>query len=277
MSKAAARENIALAALSKRISRMEADLSVSLLERNSKGVKLTSAGYTFLQHALGILSAVDRLGSELRDYSHGIRGYVRIAANTSVVINYLFDDLRDFMQENPSVAIDVQERLSVRVVKALTDGVVDIGIYSGNIPSDNLSVFPYRSDTLVIVTPRQHPLAGRRSIRLEEALEFDFIGLEEWSAIHTLIAREATAQGRPLRVRGQVHSFEAMCRLIESSIGIGILPKRAAMPYMRRMGLAMSPLDEKWGHREIVIGVRNPDALTPSALQVLTHLRACCA
>src|SRR3990170_419079 len=123
MSKAAAREHIALAALSKRITRLEDDLEVPLLERNPRGVKLTSAGYALLQHARGLLFAIQRLGSELRDYSNGIRGYVRLAANTSAMAYYLPEELGVFMRNNPSISVDLQECLSIGVVNAVRDGI----------------------------------------------------------------------------------------------------------------------------------------------------------
>lgn len=272
MSKAAAREHIALAALSKRITKLEDDLELPLLERNPRGVNLTSAGYALLQHARGLLFAMQRLGSELRDYSKGVRGYVWLAANTTAMAYYLPEQLGVFMRDNPSVSVDLQERLSIEVVSAVRDGMADIGIFSSNIPAEKLVVFPYRRDTLVIVTPRKHPLAKYKVIRLQDALAFDFIGLEGASAIHALLAREANALGRPPRLRGQVRSFLAMCRMIQHSIGIGILPELAVMPYLRPMGLRKINLAEKWGQRELLLGVRDVRALTPSANQLLKHL-----
>lgn len=274
MSKAAIREHIALAALSKRIAGLERDLGVSLLERGARGVTLTGAGHALLQHARGVLFAVQRLGSELQDYSRGVRGYVRIAANTSAITRYLPGELRAFMRENPAIRLDVQERLSVEVVGAVKDGIADIGVFSSNIPVDRLKVFPYRKDKLVIVTPRKHPLTRKRVVRLRDALAYDFIGLESASAMHALLSREASVLGQLPRLRCQVRSFEAMCRMVQNGFGIAMLPALAVDQYLRPMELAKIELVEPWGQRELHLCVRDPDALTPSSAQLLTYLRA---
>jgi DNA-binding transcriptional LysR family regulator len=273
MPKAAARENIALAALSKRIAGLESDLDVSLFERSARGVALTGPGHALLQHARGVLFAVERLGSELKDYSRGVRGYVRIAANTSAITRYLPEELRKFMQSNPGVHLDIQERLSIEVVKAVKDGIADIGIFSSNIAVDRLQTFPYRKDRLVIVTPRSHPLARKQAVRLEEALEFDFVGLEGASAIHALLSRESSILGKPPRLRCQVRSFGAMCRMVQNGFGIAILPELAVNQYLRPLHLAKIALVEEWGQRELSLCVRDLNALTPSARQLLTHLQ----
>ena len=274
MSKAAIRENIALPALSKRIARLERDLRVSLLERSARGVTLTGAGHALLQHARGVLFAVQRLGSELREYSMGVRGYVRIAANTSAITRYLPSELRAFMRENPAVRLDVQERLSIEVVSAVKDGIADIGVFSSNIPVDRLKIFPYRKDQLVIVTPKKHPLTRKRVIRLQDALTYDFIGLESASAMHALLSREASILGKLPRLRCQVRSFEAMCRMVQNGFGIAMLPELAVDQHLRPMDWAKIELAEDWGQRELHLCVRDLDALTPSTSQLLTYLRA---
>jgi DNA-binding transcriptional LysR family regulator len=274
MSKAAVRESIALPALSKRIAKLESDLDVQLLERNARGVTLTGAGHALLQHARGVLFAVQRLGSELQDYSKGVRGYVRIAANTSTITRYLPAELLRFMQSNPAIRLDIQERLSVEVVNAVKDGIADIGIFSSNIPVNRLQVFPYRKDQLVIVIPKKHPLARKKTVRLQEALRYDFVGLESASAMHALLSHQASVLGRAPRLRCQVRSFEAMCRLVQNGFGIALLPELAVTQYLKQMDLAKIQLAENWGLRELSLCVRDVDALTPSALQLLTFLQS---
>src|SRR3546814_19155170 len=76
-------------------------------------------------------------------------------------------------------------------------------------PAEDLQVFPYREDRLVLVTPREHVLAGRAEIALREAAGFDFIGLQQDASLHTLLQQSAQQMGPPLRLRIQVRSFEA--------------------------------------------------------------------
>ena len=89
-----------------------------------------------------------------------------MAANTSTITRYLPAELLLFMQSNPAIRLDIQERLSVEVVNAVKDGIANIGIFSSNIPVDRLQVFPYRKDQLVIVIPKSQPLVRKKTVRL---------------------------------------------------------------------------------------------------------------
>lgn len=272
MSKAAEREHISLAALSKRIARLEEVLQVSLFIRERQGVKLTAAGGAFLQHAREMLYSVQRLTSELSDYAKGIRGYVRVAASTSSMMQFLPEELKEFLERNPSIRVDLQQRASMDVANFVRDGVADIGIFAPSFPADDLQAFPYHVDNLVVVVPPDHPLAAQRATRLRDILRFDLIELEEGSAIHALLAREAGALALPLKIRVRVRSFDVMCRMIQCSIGIGILPDLAAKAYLKAMEIRQVALDEPWAQREVRIHVRNVHALTPSAKQLMDFL-----
>jgi DNA-binding transcriptional LysR family regulator len=273
LSRAAVREHIALAALSKRITKLEEDLEVSLFERKPRGVKLTSAGHALLRHAQPVLFAMRRLGNELKDYASGARGYVRVAANTTAITHYLPEEIAVFMRSHPAISIELQERTSAEVVDALRDGVVDIGIFTSTIPAELLAVFLYRRDNLVLVTPRNHPLTKFSEVELRDALAYDFVGFGKGSVIPALIFRESTALGRVPKFLGQVRSFEAECRLIQQSIGVGVMPEVAAEPFLKTMGLSKIRLSGPWSKRKLLIGVRDVKALTPSAQLLLKELR----
>src|SRR5690242_6554160 len=87
----AARANLALAAASARISAMEADLGVRLLDRGRRGARPTPAGRALLHHARLVLDQVERLGSEIAAYAGGLRGHVRLLANTAAASEFLPD------------------------------------------------------------------------------------------------------------------------------------------------------------------------------------------
>ncbi|HVI71365.1 MAG TPA: LysR substrate-binding domain-containing protein, partial [Pyrinomonadaceae bacterium] len=216
--------------------------------------------------------AVQRMTVELGDYAKGIRGYVRVAASTSAMMQFLPEDLRDFLQRNPSIRIDLQQRASMDAARFVQDGVADIGIFSSAIPAAELQAFPYRTDTLVVIVPENHPLTQRKAVRFRELLQYDFIELEEGSAIHALLTREAALLGKYLKVRVRVRSFDVLCRMIQNGIGVGVLPEASAAMYMAAMELRKVRLDESWAHREVQLYVRNTDALTPSARQLLQFL-----
>lgn len=274
LTRAAEREHLALAAVSKRISDLEGQLGVSLLYRQPKGVELTPAGHALLHHARNLLDGLQQMDADLSEFSQGVKGHVRIHANTSAVIEFLPEDLSAFARLHPEVKIDLEERVSNDTLRALREGLTDIGIFAGHMPADDLQVFGYREDTLVLVTPREHPLASLKRIALRDAAGFDFIGLQQDASLHVLLHQSAQQMGTPLRLRIQVRCFEAICRMIHTGMGIGVLPEQVVRNYLPALDVAIVPLTDPWARRELKIGVRNLESLSVTARQLLEHLTA---
>ncbi|WP_251976399.1 LysR family transcriptional regulator [Salinicola avicenniae] len=274
LTRAAEREHLALAAVSKRVSDLESQLSTTLLYRRPRGVELTPAGHALLHHARHMLDSLDHLNADLSEYSIGIRGHVRLHANTSAVIEFLPDDLSDFTWRYPQIRIDMQERLSHEIIAAVRDGLTDIGIFSAHIPAPGLITRHYRHDRLVLVTSRSHPLAQHARLAFADTLDYDFIGLEQDSSLHALLQTDSQRLERPLRMRIQVRSFEGICRMIDRGMGIGILPARAVATYRASLDLATVALSDAWAERELVIGMREFDALPLIARQLVEHLES---
>ncbi|MBC3345120.1 MULTISPECIES: LysR family transcriptional regulator [Pseudomonas] len=272
LTKAAEREHLALAAVSKRVSDLENQLGIALLYRQPKGVELTPAGHALLHHARNMMDNLAQLNADLSEFSEGVKGHVRLHANTSAVIEFLPEDLSAFTRLHPQVKIDLEERVSSEVIRAVREGLTDIGIFAGHVPADELQVFNYRHDRLVLVTPRAHPLAERSRISLHEAVSYDFIGLQQDASLHGLLQQAARHLGTPLRLRIQVRSFEAICRMIHTGMGIGILPELAVRTYLPALDVQVIALDDPWARRELKIAVRSLEALSMTARQMLEHL-----
>ncbi|AHL76119.1 LysR family transcriptional regulator [Stutzerimonas stutzeri] len=272
LTRAAEREHLALAAVSKRISDLEGQLGVSLLYRQPKGVELTPAGHALLHHARNLLDGLQQMDADLSEFSQGVKGHVRIHANTSSVIEFLPEDLSAFARLHPEVKIDLEERVSNDTLRALREGLTDIGVFAGHMPAEDLQVFGYREDSLVLVTPREHPLAALKSIALRDAAGFDFIGLQQDASLHVLLHQSAQQMGMPLRLRIQVRSFEAICRMIHTGMGIGVLPEQVVRNYLPALDVAIIPLVDPWARRELKIGVRSLESLSVTARQLLEHL-----
>ena len=272
--RAAEREFIAASAVSKRLSDLEAAVDTALLYRHSRGVTLTPAGESLLHHARNVLFGLERMQGELSEYADGVRGHVRMHANISAIVQFLPEDLGAFAQAHSQIKIDLQEHLSPDVLQAVHEGAADLGIC--NVPAtaahEGLQSRPYRSDRLVLVVPQTHALSTRASIRFEEVLDWDIVGLHAGSSI-SLAMRQAAAQAaRPLRQRIQVTSLDAMCRMIDNGLGVGLLPDRA-FSLMRGVGqLAAVPLDEPWARRALRLVARDFEALPVTARLLVEHL-----
>jgi DNA-binding transcriptional LysR family regulator len=126
----------------------------------------------------------------------------------------------------------------------------------------------------VLVVARDHPLASRAKVGFDELLDHDFVGLDRASALQRFLTSKAVRIGRPLRLRVQLRSFDAVCRLVECKVGIGIVPETTARRAARTMAIAMVPLADSWAVRELTICVRDINELPLYARQLVEHLRA---
>src|SRR5690554_8126089 len=102
-----------------------------------------------------------KMNADLSEFSAGVKGHVRIHANTSAVIQFLPEDLSSFSRRHPAMKIDLEERVSADTLRALREGLTDIGIFAGHLPADDLQVYPYRRDQLVLVTRSEERRVGK--------------------------------------------------------------------------------------------------------------------
>jgi DNA-binding transcriptional LysR family regulator len=269
---AARREAIAPSAISKRLADLEAALGVSLFDRRAKGMALTPSGETLLHHARRMMMDAERIAVEMSEHSRGIRGFIRMLSNLSGIVQFLPEDLQSFLVAHPFIKIDLEERPSTGVVEGVASGLAELGICSDDVEAEGLQRRPYRTDRLVVVMRPDNPLAGRPSLAFRDTLAQDHIGLHAASSIYTRSLIEARLAGTPLRLRIHVPGFDAVCRMAQAGMGIGIVPSRAFELLGQPMGLTAAPLADAWGMRvlQIVTGNR---PLSPLATLLVKHLQ----
>lgn len=265
---------LALAAASTRIRQMEEALGAPLLTRSRQGVTPTPAGRTLLKHARAILSQSARLREDLSAYAGGLSGEVRLLANTNALTEFLPEPLSRFLSSHPQVSVNLEERLSDEIVGLIAEGVGDIGIVAGTVDVGALTTFPFRSDRFVVVTEDDHPLAQNPSATFADVLNYDLVGLDRASSLQRFLAAKAAREGRPLRLRVQLRSFDAVCRLVERGVGVGIVPETTASRAAKTMDLAVVRLADDWALRELTICVRDLEELAPFARELVEALRS---
>ena len=158
-------------------------------------------------------------------------------SNTNALTEFLPEALTSFLAAHPNVSVDLEERLSDEIVGLIAEGVADLGIVAGTVDAGGLETYPFRRDRFVLVVAQDHPLAKRAKIGFEDVLEHDFVGLDRASALQRFLATKAVRIGRPLRLRVQLRSFDAVCRLVECKVGIGIVPETTARRVSKTMAI----------------------------------------
>ncbi|MCD6680618.1 MAG: LysR substrate-binding domain-containing protein [Burkholderiaceae bacterium] len=268
----AAAMHLSLPAASARVKHLEERIGAKLLHRSSQGVELTAPGLAFVQHARTVLAQLEHLRADLQEYAKGVKGHLRLFANTTASSEFLPQVLRTYLIRHPDVNVDLRERSSDEIVRAVLDGQTDLGIVAGTVRTGRLETIPYREDRLALVVAEGHPLADEASVDFVRVLDFDQIGLHEASAIHTFVSRICDDLHRVPRFRIQVGNFESACRMIEAGIGVGILPASAATRHARTMAIRIVPLRDDWAIRRLVICARSLASLPSFALDLIELL-----
>ena len=256
LSAAARATHLALAAASRRLRVLEAAVGEPLFERHGRGLLPTSAGRVFARHALEMLQSLEQIGSELADLQRGITRHIRLCASTAAINQFLPPLLARHAREARQVHVELEEQVSSLVATTVREGRADLGVFVEGVNTEGLACREFRRDELVLVLPARHRLNGRGAIAFAEALEEDWISLAEGAALLQKQHEAAHAAGRPLKLRMQVRSFDAVCHLVASGLGIAVLPKTAALPIVGAMGLRWRARSDPWAARRLLLATR---------------------
>ena len=274
--KAAEREFIAASAVSKRLAELESALGTALLYRHARGVDLTPAGQALLHHARSVLYGLEKMQGELSEYADGVRGHVRVHASISAIVQFLPEDLGSFVRQHPEVKIDLEEHLSSDVLRAVQEGAADIGICNASAVGQGahaLQLQPYRQDQLALIVPAAHALSAQAAINFVDTLDFDHVGLHANSSIALAMHQAAAQAGRAIRLRIRVTGLDAMCRMIDNGLGVGVMPARAFALMRGTSPLVAVPLADAWARRTLGLVARDFATLPVTARALVEHLR----
>jgi DNA-binding transcriptional LysR family regulator len=272
LAKAADRAHLAPSAISKRLADLELDLGVKLFERKPTGMFPTTAGMALLHHARRIMHNITELEGELRDFAGGVRGTIRVRANSTGMVRYLPEDLKTFVSRYPQVRVEIEESTTPETFRAVADNIADIGIYGDVVVPTDLTSLPYRHERLVLIVPGHHDLAARADVGFRDTASYEFIGTRRGSSIDTVVARAATSIGVSLRMTIRTAGFDSICRMVDAGLGIAVIPESVTMLYANSLRLKVLRLDEDWAERWLMLCIRNRETLSPAATAFLAHL-----
>lgn len=274
ITRGAERSHLALASASARIKGLEDALGVALLKRGRRGVELTAAGESLLDHARLVIHQIDAMRGDLAGFASGVRASVHFLANTSGLSEHLPKALAGFLREHRDVAIDIEERESTDIAAAITAGAADLGFAAEHALPEHIERFPFSEDRLTLVTSRRGPFAGRRQIDFQEAGACEFVGLTSATALQMHISKHAARLGMRPHFRARLRDFDAICQMVAADVGVALVPEAAARRCAKTMPLAMVRLRDNWANRRLVICARSFKTLPKPAKMLVEHLRA---
>lgn len=215
-----------------------------------------------------LVFADGRLGT-----TQSLTGHVRLVSNLSTLTQFLPSDLNGFLSKYPLIDMHVEEQISTDIVTAVAGNAYDIGFIVEGPKTGSLEVIPYREDRLVLAVPENHPLAGFKSVKFEETLEYNYVGLHTGSQINLQIQKAAADLDKPWKCRMQVHTYDAFAAMVKAGLGIGLLPENMASVFSRALPIKVVEIEEDWTRRRHAIVLRSYDSLQAAGKRLVDHLK----
>lgn len=262
--KGAERNCIAVSAASKRMSDLEHTLGVQLLLRQSRGVVPTEAGLTMYKGMQETLGHLAQVAADVREHANTHVRPVRVSANLVSLAHSLPELVKAFSGRHPEVPVQLEEHATTATLQALMRGDADIGLVAPVVPyPESLSSVRYQVMRHVVIVPLGHPLGQHASVSFDRAAAYDFVCLENEGGWDRLLRREAQERGLEFKVRVRLNSFDAMCRMVATGLGIAIVPLAMAQTYAKVASLRVLGLDESWADVPIDLCARDLQSMSP--------------
>lgn len=234
-------------------------------------VEVFPAGTPTYHTTAFIFRQMVQMHGELGEYAKEMRTMVRLLANTAAMVEYLPGRLAPWLVSHPQIDVDLRERQSSDIVKAVSGGLAEIGIISDAVEPASLQLRPFAIDRLVVVAARDHAFAGKKELSFVNLLQHEFVGLAD-GALHDHIEAQAARRGKRLKVRIKVRTLEGACWMVAQGGCLGIMPEPAARRYRRSMPIAWTRLSDDWATRRLSICFRSEEDLLPVARDLVAHL-----
>jgi DNA-binding transcriptional LysR family regulator len=224
VTRAAVRLGLAQSTLSRNIARLEAELGVALFVRIGRAVRLTRHGQRLLPHVERALVALGDGLDEVAAELDPDRGRVAFAFLNSLGVRAVPVILRDFRARHPAVTFALVQDSHDEMLAKLRSGTVDLCLTSPPPDEPGLRTRKLDEQRLALIVPRGHRLSGRRRIRLIEAADEDFVGLEHGFGLRRITDECCRRAGFEPRLAFEGEEIDTVLGLVATGLGVALLP-----------------------------------------------------
>ncbi|QGG76307.1 LysR family transcriptional regulator [Pseudomonas syringae USA011] len=268
-SKAAAALNLSPSALTVQIQQLEDWLGVALLERSPRHVCLTGAGQSALLPMEKLLLDLDNIVSAARDIAASRRGLITIAALPSLCSGVLPAVLKTFRERFPGVEVRLRDVVAQRIDTLVMEREVDFGLGVQARPTHGLEFNAILEDRLCLFAPKDHPLAKRCAVRLNEIAVFPIVLTGRESSVRDLVERVFADEQLPLSAGLEANYMSTVLALVRQGQGITLLPESADDG---RGDLSKVPVDHPGVVRQIGLITRTEQTMAPAVVEFVRLL-----
>jgi DNA-binding transcriptional LysR family regulator len=269
--RAAEQIHISPPALSTHIRELEETIGVPLLHRTTRNVELTEEGARFLERIRPLFSGLDAVIEEFREEADLLRGRISIACLPSIVSHVLPPMIVTLKERHPGIALRVLDLGYSAMIGAIKSGEADLGI--GPIPENDsaFDVEPLIEDGFVALVPVGHPLAGKRSVSMDELARFPFIGRKVGTSIRDALDRAVAASGTKLNIAHELVYHHSVGSMVQAGLGVTALPSMS-LPTLNFPNAVAIPISSPRLARRIGVIRRKGGGISPAVREFLAML-----
>jgi DNA-binding transcriptional LysR family regulator len=218
-------------AVSQQIAALEAETGMTLLERHARGVSLTAAGQTLVGHAEGILAQVEGAEAALSAIAGLHGGHLRMASFPTAGATLMPLAIAAFRSAHPAVELTLSEGEPEEIVPRLRAGELDLALlfeFAGEDPLwEGSTRVELLEDPMYLALARDHPLAGKRRLRLENLREQAWVQTSASSPCARHVVRCCHAAGFEPNVSFQSDDYQTVQGLVAAGVGVALIPELA--------------------------------------------------
>jgi LysR family transcriptional regulator, hydrogen peroxide-inducible genes activator len=272
-SRAAQKTHVSQPSLSQQIRKLEDELGTRLFDRLGRTVELTELGRAFLPRARAVLRELESARSDVVERKKSISGPISVGVIPTIAPYFLPPILAMFSRKYPEVHVSVAEEITQLLLERLRAGTMDAAIVALPLQarSHEFQSFPLMSEKLYAVLPKQHALAKRQAVSLDELQDDPFLLLRDGHCFReTAVAACKRARLNP-KIIFESGQFSSILSMVSAGLGVSIVP---AMALEKRPGCRYVPLADERAARTIGVVTLNGRSLTRASEAFLAHLGA---
>ncbi|MRH42574.1 LysR family transcriptional regulator [Aquibacillus halophilus] len=226
VSEAAANLHVAQSAISRQIANLEAELGVSLFEREGRNIKLTQIGKVFLTHTKTAMKAIDHAKKQIDEHLDPEQGSIKIGFPTSLASHLLPTVISEFKGLYPNIAFQLRQGSYNFLIESVKNREIDIA-FLGPVPTDisDINTHILFTESLYALLPASHPLANQSSINLSDLKNDAFILFPKQYILHKLVVDGCKRAGFSPMVSSEGEDLDAIKGLVSAGIGVTLLPE----------------------------------------------------
>lgn len=216
-------------AVSQHIAALEREIGLPVVRRGTRPVELSEAGYALTRHATGILARLETAEQELAEIAERRRGRLRFGAFPTVLGTLMPAAFTRFRRLQPDVRLTVVDDHLHRLIPRLESGELDLAVIYDHeaLPEVRTAKFeraPLLEDRFAAVLPTTHPLARRRTLRLQDLREESWIGGAPSSAWFRIVRHACQQAGFSPRADFASDDYIAVQALVAAGLGVSVIP-----------------------------------------------------